>query len=96
MALITLIKVQGIAYTVAAGRLELSVSSVLINGKVFCVINGLHAIIYAKDADKVRAFLRDTLGFKSVDAGHGWLIFALPPAELACHPASQGARTSST
>jgi len=53
------------------------------------MINGLHAIIYAKDADKVRAFLRDTLGFKSVDAGHGWLIFAAPPAELAAHPAEE-------
>jgi hypothetical protein len=54
------------------------------------MINGIHALIYAKDADKVRAFLRDVLGFKSVDAGHGWLIFALPPAELAAHPAEDG------
>jgi catechol 2,3-dioxygenase-like lactoylglutathione lyase family enzyme len=50
------------------------------------MIQGLHAIIYSKDADKVRAFLRDVLGLKSVDAGHGWLIFAAPPAELAAHP----------
>src|SRR5262245_7665165 len=50
------------------------------------MITGLHAIIYSPDADKVRAFLRDVLGLKSVDAGHGWLIFAAPPAELACHP----------
>lgn len=50
------------------------------------MITGLHAIIYAHDADKVRAFLRDVLGFKSVDAGHGWLIFAAPPAEIAAHP----------
>src|SRR6476646_907629 len=50
------------------------------------MIQGLHAILYAKDADKVRAFLRDVLGLKSVDAGHGWLIFAAPPAELAAHP----------
>ena len=54
------------------------------------MINGIHAIVYAQDADKVRAFLRDVLGFKSVDAGHGWLIFALPPAELAAHPLEDG------
>jgi catechol 2,3-dioxygenase-like lactoylglutathione lyase family enzyme len=53
---------------------------------VFRMITGLHAILYSPDADKVRAFLRDVLGLKSVDAGHGWLIFAAPPAELAAHP----------
>jgi catechol 2,3-dioxygenase-like lactoylglutathione lyase family enzyme len=53
------------------------------------MITGLHSIIYAQDADKVRAFLRDVLGFKSVDAGHGWLIFAAPPAEIATHPVGQ-------
>ena len=51
------------------------------------MISGLHAIIYSPDAEKVRAFLRDVLGFKPVDAGHGWLIFAAPPAEIAMHPA---------
>jgi len=50
------------------------------------VITGAHAIIFTPDADGVRAFLRDVLGFSSVDAGDGWLIFALPPAELAAHP----------
>src|SRR6202045_193858 len=50
------------------------------------MITGLHAILYSPDADNVRAFLRDVLGFKSVDAGHGWLIFAAPAAELAVHP----------
>lgn len=54
------------------------------------MITGLHAIIYANDADKVRAFLRDVLGLKSVDAGHGWLIFAAPPAEVAAHPTEAG------
>ena len=54
------------------------------------MITGVHALIYAPDADKIRAFLRDVLGFKSVDAGHGWLIFALPPAELAAHPVEEG------
>lgn len=51
------------------------------------MITGAHAIIYSAAADEVRAFLRDVLGFRSVDAGGGWLIFALPPAELAVHPA---------
>ena|SRR5580765_3184279 len=54
------------------------------------MISGLHAIIYSQNADKVRAFLRDVLGLKSVDAGHGWLIFAAPPAELAAHPTEEG------
>jgi catechol 2,3-dioxygenase-like lactoylglutathione lyase family enzyme len=51
------------------------------------VITGAHTIIYTPEPEKVRAFLADVLGFPSVDAGHGWLIFALPPAELAAHPA---------
>lgn len=50
-------------------------------------IVGLHALIYSKWAEETRAFLRDVLGFRAVDAGHGWLIFAAPPAELAVHPA---------
>jgi catechol 2,3-dioxygenase-like lactoylglutathione lyase family enzyme len=51
------------------------------------VITGVHAIVYTPDAERVRAFLAEVLGFPSVDAGGGWLIFALPPAELAAHPA---------
>jgi predicted enzyme related to lactoylglutathione lyase len=54
------------------------------------MITGLHAILYSPDADKVRAFLRDVLGWKSVDAGHNWLIFAAPPAEVAAHPTEAG------
>jgi catechol 2,3-dioxygenase-like lactoylglutathione lyase family enzyme len=50
------------------------------------MINAAHVVIYTKDADAVRAFFRDVLGLPSVDAGHGWLIFALPPAELGIHP----------
>jgi catechol 2,3-dioxygenase-like lactoylglutathione lyase family enzyme len=50
------------------------------------MINGAHMIIYSKDAEADRAFFREVLGFRSVDAGHGWLIFALPPAEAAFHP----------
>ena len=51
------------------------------------MITGAHAILFTPDADAVRAFLRDVLEFPSVDAGDGWLILALPPAELAAHPA---------
>jgi catechol 2,3-dioxygenase-like lactoylglutathione lyase family enzyme len=50
------------------------------------VINGLHAIVFSPEAEKVRAFLGDVLELPSVDAGGGWLIFAAPPAELAVHP----------
>lgn len=50
------------------------------------MVNGSHVIFYAKDADKVRSFLKDVLQLSSVDAGSGWLIFALPPAEFAVHP----------
>lgn len=51
------------------------------------VINGAHVILYSRDADTDRAFLRDVLGYPHVDAGGGWLIFKLPPAEVAVHPA---------
>jgi catechol 2,3-dioxygenase-like lactoylglutathione lyase family enzyme len=51
------------------------------------VITGLHAIVFSPQAEQVRAFFTDVLGMSSVDAGGGWLIFALPPAELAVHPA---------
>jgi catechol 2,3-dioxygenase-like lactoylglutathione lyase family enzyme len=50
------------------------------------MITGAHVILFSKDAEADRAFFRDVLGFRSVDAGDGWLIFALPPAELAVHP----------
>ena len=53
------------------------------------MISGAHVIIYSKDADRDREFFRDVLEFKSVDAGHGWLIFSLPPAEGAFHPAEK-------
>lgn len=52
------------------------------------MINGVHFLLYSNQPEADRAFLRDVLGFGSVDAGQGWLIFALPPAELAVHPAS--------
>ena len=53
------------------------------------MISGAHVIVYSKNAEADRAFFRDVLGFKSVDAGHGWLIFALPPAEAAFHPTEE-------
>jgi catechol 2,3-dioxygenase-like lactoylglutathione lyase family enzyme len=49
------------------------------------VITGVHALVFSGDDGGARAFFRDKLGFDSVDAGGGWLIFALPPAELATH-----------
>jgi predicted enzyme related to lactoylglutathione lyase len=56
------------------------------------VINGVHAIVFSPQAEKVRAFFADVLGLSSADAGGGWLIFALPPAELAVHPADGDSR----
>jgi hypothetical protein len=50
-------------------------------------IIGTHMLLYSSQADALRIMLRDAFGFKSVDAGGGWLIFALPPSELAAHPA---------
>jgi predicted enzyme related to lactoylglutathione lyase len=54
------------------------------------MITGVHAVIFTSDAERDRAFFRDVLELPSVDAGGGWLIFALPPAELAAHPADEG------
>jgi len=54
------------------------------------MISGAHLILYSKNAEADRAFFRDVLAFKSVDAGHGWLIFSLPPAEAAFHPSDEG------
>ena len=55
------------------------------------MFSGTHVILYSKNAEADRAFFRDVLEFKSVDAGHGWLIFALPPGEAAIHPSDTGA-----
>jgi hypothetical protein len=54
------------------------------------MITGAHVLLYTTDPDADRAFFRDVLQFASVDAGHGWLIFALPPGEMALHPADDG------
>ena len=53
-------------------------------------ITGAHAIIYSRNAEADRGFLRDVLGFPFADVGQGWLIFGLPPAEVAVHPADDG------
>lgn len=53
------------------------------------MITGAHAIIYSTNPEADRAFLRDVLAFANVDVGHGWLIFALPPAEVAVHPGTR-------
>ena len=55
-------------------------------------IIGLHGLVYTSEPETVRAMLRDVFGFPHVDAGGGWLIFALPPAEIAVHPAEAGGR----
>jgi catechol 2,3-dioxygenase-like lactoylglutathione lyase family enzyme len=55
------------------------------------MIFGAHVVLYSTDAEADRAFLADVLGFHSVDAGGGWLIFGLPPAEAAVHPAEEPA-----
>jgi len=54
------------------------------------MIFGAHVVVYSKDADADRTFLREKLGLKCIDAGYGWLIFGLPPAEMAVHPGENG------
>ncbi len=56
------------------------------------MITGVHAIVFSADAEKVRVFFADVLNLPSADAGGGWPIFALPPAELAVHPADSDGR----
>jgi len=56
------------------------------------MLTGAHSIIYSKNPEADRAFLRDVLGLPNVDVGHGWLIFGLPPSEVAVHPADENTR----
>ena len=56
------------------------------------MITGAHSIIYSMDPEADRNFLRDVLKFPHVDVGHGWLIFGLPPGEVAVHPAEENGR----
>lgn len=59
-------------------------------------INGAHMLLYTTEPEALRAMLRDVFGWKHVDAGDGWLIFALPPAELGVHPAEGPTYASGT
>src|ERR1700734_4201085 len=63
-----------------------------LKGRENPMVNGAHVVLYSKDAEADRAFFREGLRFSNVDAGHGWLIFRLPPAELPVHPAEHGDR----
>jgi hypothetical protein len=54
------------------------------------MIHGAHFLLYSRDADADRQFLQNVLGFLNVDVGDGWLIFRLPPAEIAVHPSGEG------
>ena len=56
------------------------------------MITGTHVLFYSENPEADRVFLRDVLEFRSIDAGGGWLIFALPPAEIAVHPAEENER----
>ena len=56
------------------------------------MLTGAHVVIYSKNDEADRTFFKDILGFPSVDAGHGWLIFGLPPAEVAFHPAESSGK----
>src|SRR5262249_18612600 len=60
--------------------------------RILTVINGAHTIIYSTNPDADRAFLRDVLKLTHVDVGHGWLIFGLPPSEVAVHPGDENNR----
>jgi len=55
-------------------------------------VTGAHVLLYTPEAEALRAVFRDVLGWRHVDAGDGWLIFALPPAEIAAHPSAAGSR----
>jgi catechol 2,3-dioxygenase-like lactoylglutathione lyase family enzyme len=60
------------------------------------VIRGVHTMFYSSKADDLRAFLRDKLGFRATDVGDGWLIFAVPEADMGCHPVDDGSAASGT
>lgn len=61
------------------------------------MITGVHTMFYSSEAEKLRAFIRDKLGFSYTDVGDGWLIFHLPEADMGCHPSdSADGKTSGT
>lgn len=59
------------------------------------MIRGVHTMFYSTDAEGLRAFLRDKLGFRPTDVGEGWLIFDLPEADMGCHPTAGGEEPAS-
>jgi catechol 2,3-dioxygenase-like lactoylglutathione lyase family enzyme len=69
-------------------RAPACVGAPIASATIAAVIAGAHTIVFAEDAERAREFLHDVLGFEGVDAGDGWLIFALPPGEVAVHPGS--------
>ena len=79
----------GIQRRAQPGRCNSELGGASGEGTLGDMIHGAHVIIYSKDAEADRAFFRDVLKYESVDAGHGWLIFALPPAEVAVHPSEE-------
>ena len=60
------------------------------------MIRGVHAMFYSSKADALRAFLRDTLGFRGTDVGDGWLIFDVPEADMGVHPTGEDGPPSGT
>lgn len=60
------------------------------------MIRGVHTMFYSSQAEELRAFLRDKLGFPATDVGDGWLIFDLPEADMGCHPVEEGGPPSGT
>ena len=60
------------------------------------MIKGVHTMFYSSDAEGLRTFLRDKIGLKARDIGHGWLIFDLPEADMGCHPADEKEAPSGT
>jgi hypothetical protein len=61
----------------------------VVTGKINFMITGAHTILYSSDPEADRNFLQNVLHLTNVDLGHGWLIFGLPPSEIAVHPAEQ-------
>lgn len=59
------------------------------------MIRGVHTMFYSTQAEEVRAFIRDKLGFAYTDVGDGWLIFNLPEADMGCHPTEEGEEPAS-
>jgi hypothetical protein len=92
LSLKTISRVYDRVFDVFTEHADCSVLAISQEGQM---IFGTHVVVYTKMAEADRVFFRDLLGFKSVDAGHGWLIFALPPTEAAFHPSKDDLHDSS-